>query len=101
MEKIYMENSASLKRWNIMDKEKQIKAIKKRVNKLTRKIKDIESRLDDLEDSQSSKNINSNLGKSNKKSKSRQKKSEDSGGTDHNYLKKTIDNAKRRYENEH
>lgn len=88
-----------------MNNEKGLTTLRNQVRKLAERIKKIEKRLDKLEDSDVEKSKSRN---SKKKSKSKNnlfsdnsKSSKTDDDLNHNYLKKTIDKARKRYEREH
>lgn len=76
---------------------------KKSYESLKKKIENLEARVDKLE--KVLKSAGSNPGGSSKKRKAKKSKkkskSNNNKNLDHNYLKKTIDDARKRYEREH
>ncbi|KXA94613.1 hypothetical protein AKJ65_03910 [candidate division MSBL1 archaeon SCGC-AAA259E19] len=80
-----------------MGKNNSNASAESRIEDLKERMEDLEERIDGLE-----KIIKSNLKKKRPRKKKKSKSSGESEGyTNHTYLKKTIDDAKRRYEREH
>lgn len=89
-----------------MNKKDEIQSIKKKVASLTKRLDKVEDRLIRLERPSGSrkkqrKKSKSKSKKSSKKSSNKSSNPSKKSATDHNYLKKTIDDAKERYEKEH
>ena len=75
------------------------------MDNIEKKVEDLEKRVSRIEKGLKS-NVQSKSSKKSKKEKNENSKDDDSGDdvevdTDHNYLKKTIDQAKKRYKSEH
>ncbi len=75
------------------------------IDDLEKKVEDLERRVSRIEKGLKA-NAQSKSSKKSKKKKSKNSKEDDSSDdvevdTDHNYLKKTIDQAKKRYKSEH
>ncbi|MFP4005234.1 MAG: hypothetical protein ACLFUR_00750 [Candidatus Hadarchaeia archaeon] len=81
-----------------MEGESSGRSLEKRVTALSDRVDELENRIDELEDSKRSKKS-----KKVRKVKKSRSGSKDDGEikTDHSYLKKTISDAKKRYNEEH
>ncbi len=80
-----------------MNDSKGLKVLENKIKKISNRVKKIERRLEKLEKGSRSRNPTKSR---NKKKVDSSRDSEESVSTDHSYLKKTIDDAKRRYNKE-
>lgn len=83
----------------IMNKEKT--SLEDQVKKISEKLKSMDKRLKKLENAGETKSKESNDRKKEKKNNNSKTRKKGEISTDHKYLKRTIKDAKKRYEKEH
>lgn len=81
-----------------MGNEKSSGSLEDRVESLEKRLEDVEKHIERIEKLAK---LNSNKRKKKKPSKSSNSSGDEKNPTDHKYLKKTIDDVKRRYKKEH